>query len=164
MNVREIEDRFLAAIDEADFLFVCNPKGYVGNSGMFEIGYALARDKPVYAQEPADFTALAEGDLDHKSYLASNVIVAGGGGSNLYRTRSPRGNDLNQSRYYIRPNPLPCIDVGAAFNRKLGVRHDDVSGVGGGVPLDMYILGAVRYGIHNAAAGRRADEQVVANT
>lgn len=36
-------------IDSCDVLFVFNPDGYVGNSVTLEIGYALAKNKVIYA-------------------------------------------------------------------------------------------------------------------
>ena len=35
-------------IDEADFVYVVNPGGYVGRSVCVDIGYAYARKKPIY--------------------------------------------------------------------------------------------------------------------
>lgn len=38
----------LEKIDEADVVYVVNPGGYVGKSVCVDIGYAYARDKPIY--------------------------------------------------------------------------------------------------------------------
>jgi hypothetical protein len=48
-------------IDEADALYVVNPSGYVGKSVAADIGYALARNKRVFALEPIEDPPL--GDL-----------------------------------------------------------------------------------------------------
>lgn len=40
------------AIDDHDAMFVFNPDGKVGNSVTLEIGYALAKGKPIYAMSP----------------------------------------------------------------------------------------------------------------
>ncbi len=77
LNIREIEDRFLRAIDEADFLYVLCPKGYIGASTSFEMGYALAGETPVYAGESLDYLELAEGDLERKTFLESSIVIAG---------------------------------------------------------------------------------------
>lgn len=38
----------LKKIDEADVIYVVNPEGYVGKSVSVDIGYAYAKEKPVY--------------------------------------------------------------------------------------------------------------------
>jgi len=51
----EIESRHLEAISRSDFLYVVNPRGYIGRSVALEIGYALSRSIPVYSlEEPED--------------------------------------------------------------------------------------------------------------
>ncbi len=77
LNIREVEDRFLQAIDEADFLYVLCPKGYIGASTSLEMGYAFAGETPVYASEPFDCMELAEGDLERKTFLESSIVIAG---------------------------------------------------------------------------------------
>jgi len=44
----------LEKIDEADVVYVVNPGGYVGKSVCVDIGYAYARDKPIYAMYSVD--------------------------------------------------------------------------------------------------------------
>jgi nucleoside 2-deoxyribosyltransferase len=39
----------LDKIDDADVVYVVNPGGYVGRSVCVDIGYAYARNKPIYA-------------------------------------------------------------------------------------------------------------------
>lgn len=46
---REIQERHLAAIAGADFLWLVCPKGYVGASALLEVGYARALGVPVFA-------------------------------------------------------------------------------------------------------------------
>ncbi|MFH1694712.1 MAG: nucleoside 2-deoxyribosyltransferase [Patescibacteria group bacterium] len=41
-------------IDIADVVFVYNKDGYAGNSTTLEIGYAVAKDKPIYALSDKD--------------------------------------------------------------------------------------------------------------
>lgn len=48
----ELAEAHHALIDQADVVFIFNPKGYIGNSVTLEIGYALGKNKPVYALEP----------------------------------------------------------------------------------------------------------------
>lgn len=38
----------LEKIDQADVVYVVNPDGYVGKSVSVDIGYAYARNKPIY--------------------------------------------------------------------------------------------------------------------
>jgi NTP pyrophosphatase (non-canonical NTP hydrolase) len=51
-NARQIEQKHLEAISKSDFLFVIDPKGYVGTSVAFEIGYAVSRNIPVFSSDP----------------------------------------------------------------------------------------------------------------
>jgi NTP pyrophosphatase (non-canonical NTP hydrolase) len=52
---RVIESRHLKAIEQADFLWLHVPEGYVGLSASLEIGFANASAVPVFAKElPAD--------------------------------------------------------------------------------------------------------------
>jgi len=48
----------LKKIDEADVVYVVNPEGYVGKSVCVDIGYAFARDKPIYVMHPVDDPSL----------------------------------------------------------------------------------------------------------
>lgn len=51
---KQAESAFLGKIDKADVLYVVNPTGYVGMSVVFEIGYAYAKRKKIYVQEPIE--------------------------------------------------------------------------------------------------------------
>jgi len=44
----------LEKIDEADFVYVVNPDGYVGRSVCVDIGYAYAKGKLIYCMYPID--------------------------------------------------------------------------------------------------------------
>jgi nucleoside 2-deoxyribosyltransferase len=44
----------LEKIDEADVVYVVNPRGYVGRSLCIDIGYAYAKGKPIYGMCPVD--------------------------------------------------------------------------------------------------------------
>jgi len=51
----EIESKHLAAISNADLLFIVNPEGYIGNSTALEIGWARSLALPIYSLEiPAE--------------------------------------------------------------------------------------------------------------
>jgi hypothetical protein len=39
-------------IDKADVVYVVNPNGYVGNSVSADMGYAYAKNKPIYSSNP----------------------------------------------------------------------------------------------------------------
>ncbi|MCL4384634.1 hypothetical protein M1116_04215 [Patescibacteria group bacterium] len=52
LSIRQIEDTFLVAISRADLFYLVNPDGYLGNSAAFEVGFALACRRPLYAAEP----------------------------------------------------------------------------------------------------------------
>jgi len=44
----------LKKIDDADVVYVVNPGGYVGKSVSVDIGYACARNKPIYVMHSVD--------------------------------------------------------------------------------------------------------------
>ncbi|OGH07215.1 MAG: hypothetical protein A2171_01660 [Candidatus Levybacteria bacterium RBG_13_35_9] len=50
-TIKQIEDEFLDAIRNSDFLYVVNPDGFIGQTVGMEIGFAVACDKPVYSQK-----------------------------------------------------------------------------------------------------------------
>lgn len=55
LPIKTIQDNHLAAIREADFMWLHCPEGYVGLSGAFELGYAYAHGIPVFAfMSPTD--------------------------------------------------------------------------------------------------------------
>ena len=43
-----------AAIDEADNVYLITPDGYMGTSLKLELGYAIAKRKPIYFSEPTN--------------------------------------------------------------------------------------------------------------
>lgn len=52
---REVADRVMAEIDRADAVYFVCPGGYMGPSAAFELGYCVARRKPVFVSErPTD--------------------------------------------------------------------------------------------------------------
>jgi hypothetical protein len=56
-SIRLVQDRHLASICAADFLWLVSPDGYVGQSASLEIGFAVARGIPVYGSHlPGDLT------------------------------------------------------------------------------------------------------------
>lgn len=52
MDIKQIEDAFLSAIKDSDFVYVINPDGYIGNVVSFELGFAMSLDIPIYSQFP----------------------------------------------------------------------------------------------------------------
>src|SRR5687768_12920109 len=48
-SIRLVQDRHLASIASADFLWLETPDGYVGQSAALELGFALASGVPVYS-------------------------------------------------------------------------------------------------------------------
>lgn len=56
-HIRTVQSRHLAAIASSDLLWLVAPDGYVGVSAAMEIGYAAARDVPIYSADVvADLT------------------------------------------------------------------------------------------------------------
>jgi len=55
---KEIDSRgilgCLKKIDDADVVYVVNPRGYIGKSVSVDVGYAYARNKSIYAMHPVD--------------------------------------------------------------------------------------------------------------
>ena len=51
MSIKEVEDDYLSSVKKSDFLYVINPKGYVGETASMEIGYAIALSVPVFLQQ-----------------------------------------------------------------------------------------------------------------
>ena len=51
-SIKLVEDRHLAAIRAADFLWVVCPDGYTGQATCMEIGYARSVGVPIFAQSP----------------------------------------------------------------------------------------------------------------
>jgi nucleoside 2-deoxyribosyltransferase len=43
-----------AVIDEADKVYLMTPEGYMGTSLKIELGYAVAKGKPIYFSEPTN--------------------------------------------------------------------------------------------------------------
>ncbi|MCA9349028.1 hypothetical protein KC878_02670 [Candidatus Saccharibacteria bacterium] len=56
----DIENHHLRSIAFADDIWIHAPNGYLGASTCFEIGYALALNKPIYCQEIIDDPTLKE--------------------------------------------------------------------------------------------------------
>lgn len=52
MTIKQIEESFLTHLANSDFLYVVNPDGYIGNTVSMEIGFAYARQIPIYLQNP----------------------------------------------------------------------------------------------------------------
>jgi len=56
-HIRTVQGRHLAAVGASDLLWLVAPEGYVGVSAAMEIGFAAARDIPVFSDEvPSDLT------------------------------------------------------------------------------------------------------------
>jgi len=50
--------RCFQKIDECDIVYLVNKSGYVGKSGLLDLGYAHAKNKALYALEPVDDLAV----------------------------------------------------------------------------------------------------------
>ncbi len=56
MSLRQVEDRFIDAINRSKFVYIVNPHGYIGASGAFEFGIAMGQEKPIFLQEEVDYS------------------------------------------------------------------------------------------------------------
>lgn len=79
----EIELNHLKAISQSDFLYVVNPKGYIGTSVAFEIGYAFSRNIPIYSLEKPKDCVLCFFIKPEKSIQAIKQSLKGGESENL---------------------------------------------------------------------------------
>lgn len=59
-SIKQIEEDHLKAIRNSNFLYVCNPNGYVGNSATMEIGFAIANKIPIYSLEAINDLTLSQ--------------------------------------------------------------------------------------------------------
>lgn len=50
LSPRELENYHLLCIRQADMIWLHAPEGYIGTSTAFEIGYALALQKPIFSR------------------------------------------------------------------------------------------------------------------
>lgn len=51
-NMKSMALDHYKAIDEADMVYFITPNGYMGTSCKIELGYIVAKNKPVYFSEP----------------------------------------------------------------------------------------------------------------
>jgi NTP pyrophosphatase (non-canonical NTP hydrolase) len=76
-----IEGRHLQAIEQADFVWLHAPEGYVGLSASLEIGFANARAVPVFARERpsdpviAEFVQVVESAQEISTSLATSRLA-----------------------------------------------------------------------------------------
>ena len=64
----------LKKIDDANVVYIVNPEGYIGKSVSVDIGYAYAKDKPIYAMHSVDDPSvmdLMDGVLSPKELIDS---------------------------------------------------------------------------------------------
>lgn len=73
MSIRAVEDSFLKSIIDSTFLYVADINGYTGNSVNFEIGFALEKEKPIYAYEKINNE---ENDLKYEELLKQIKIMS----------------------------------------------------------------------------------------
>lgn len=56
-SIKLVQDRHLDSIETSDFLWLVCPTGYVGQSAAMELGFAVARQVPVFGSAlPSDLT------------------------------------------------------------------------------------------------------------
>lgn len=58
-SIRELEKFHLRAIEEADFVWLHAPKGYIGLSASYELGFSIAKNKPVFCFQDVNDEMLA---------------------------------------------------------------------------------------------------------
>jgi hypothetical protein len=73
MPIRTVEDNFLRSIMDSTFLYVGSFGGYAGGSTNFEMGFALGKEKPVYANQKI---INEENDLEYAELLKQIKILS----------------------------------------------------------------------------------------
>jgi len=76
-----LEDRHLEIIRQSDALYIVDPDGYVGNSAVMEIGFALALGKPVFSKcQPTEFILSQTGYVKTASVRGVVALLKNAGG------------------------------------------------------------------------------------
>jgi nucleoside 2-deoxyribosyltransferase len=57
-DIRTLALEHFGAIDESDAVYILTPYGYMGTSCKVELGYSVARNKPIYFSEPTNDESL----------------------------------------------------------------------------------------------------------
>ncbi len=68
---KQLASDHYAAIDESDAVYFLTPDGYMGTSCKIELGYAIAKNKPVYFSEPTNDIGL---DCYVKEFVSINDL------------------------------------------------------------------------------------------
>jgi len=95
----EIEFEHLGAISRSDFLYVVNPRGYIGKSVALEIGYALSKDIPVYSLEKPEDNVLSFFVKPEKSIRVIKQLLIAKRNKIFFPKKSPTLTDLQN---YVR--------------------------------------------------------------
>lgn len=77
LPIKSIQDNHLASVQEADFMWLHCPDGYIGHSGAFEVGYAYAHGIPVFSKElPRDEMISEYVKVCSSVYEAKRLVLA----------------------------------------------------------------------------------------
>jgi hypothetical protein len=57
-DAHEATMRCFSKIDECDIVYLIDKKGYIGKSGLLDLGYAYSKGRELYALEPIDDPAV----------------------------------------------------------------------------------------------------------
>lgn len=58
LEKKKLATEHYQAIDEADIVYFITPDGYMGTSLKLELGYSIAKNKPIYFSEPTNDVGL----------------------------------------------------------------------------------------------------------
>jgi len=133
---RDIEARHLAAMTDADFIWLHTPDGYVGTSAAMELGHATALGVPIFAlTTPADPVLAACVNVVEQSALVTRdllnrVGLPGQGIGRLqsyYRTTALRRGWQNESvNETVRHLAGELVELERAIRKSVeGVRSED---------------------------------------
>lgn len=95
----EIESKHLESISQSDFLYVVNPRGYIGKSVAFEIGYALSKNIPIYGLKKPEDVVLSYFIKPEKSIKIIKRLLLAKRNVISFDTRSPT---LMELQNYVR--------------------------------------------------------------
>lgn len=131
-DVNEIEQRHLSAIQNADFVWLFCPDGYVGSSAAMEVGYAHALGVPVLAElKPSDqtiaemVTVVDGGPSIAASHLTSTPGRGLGGLQKYYsRVAARRGWDGESARDTLLLLTEELGELARAVRKDAGLRRD----------------------------------------
>ena len=70
-EIKRLAEEHYKAINECDLFYLITPNGYVGTSCKLELGYAIAKNKPIFFSEPTNDISL---DCYSKEFISTDSL------------------------------------------------------------------------------------------